>query len=393
MMNEQQSRIVEHIASSTSETVLSPKRIKEYASDIGLEDKHAYSLVRAAEKVGHGRYDISMFLASSNDTDTQYQQSPKMTSVSSVVNEDVYVPTKDKYFVKWGHFKDIFQIVKSMEFYPTFITGLSGNGKTMMVEQACARAEREYIRVQITPETDEDDLIGGFRLIDGETIFSKGPVIKAMERGAILLIDEIDRGSNKLMCLQGVLEGKPIMIKKTGEMVNPARGFNVITTANTKGQGSEDGRFVSATIIDDAFLERFIITVEQPYPGIGTERRIVNKHMEKFGCSDENFTEMLVNWADTIRKTYNDGGVDEQISTRRLCHIVQTFSIFNDRKKAVSLCVNRFDEDTKDAFLDLYDKVDATVGDPSNPVGDGSTDDYGVSFEGILDSALTGNNS
>ena len=392
-MNEQQSRIVEHIASSTSETVLSPKRIKEYASDIGLEDRHAYSLVRAAEKVGRGRYDISMFLASSNDTDTQYQQSPKMTSVSSVVNEDVYVPTKDKYFVKWGHFKDIFQIVKSMEFYPTFITGLSGNGKTMMVEQACARAEREYIRVQITPETDEDDLIGGFRLIDGDTVFSKGPVIKAMERGAILLVDEIDRGSNKLMCLQGVLEGKPIMIKKTGEMVNPARGFNVITTANTKGQGSEDGRFVSATIIDDAFLERFIITVEQPYPGIGTERRIVNKHMEKFGCSDENFTEMLVNWADTIRKTYNDGGVDEQISTRRLCHIVQTFSIFNDRKKAVSLCVNRFDEDTKEAFLDLYDKVDATIGDPSNPVGDGSADDHGISFDDILDSALTNNNS
>ena len=393
MMKEERAKIAEHIASSTNDTVFSPDTIKKYAKEIGLEDRHALSLVRASEKISRGQYDISMFLAADNGNAAERQVSPKMTSVSSTVNEGVYVPTKDDHFVKWGHFKDIHQIIKSGEFYPTFITGLSGNGKTMMVEQACARAEREYIRVQITPETDEDDLIGGFRLVDGETVFSKGPVIKAMERGAIILIDEIDRGSNKLMCLQGVLEGKPIMIKKTGEMVNPARGFNVIATANTKGQGSEDGRFVSATIIDDAFLERFIITVEQPYPGIGTERRIVNKHMEKFGCSDENFTEMLVTWADTIRKTYNDGGVDEQISTRRLCHIVQTFSIFNDRKKAVSLCVNRFDEDTKEAFLDLYDKVDATVGDPSNPAGDGSTDDYGVSFEGILDSALTGNNS
>ena len=398
-MTNLQAQLINHITNSTDSEVLTPKQIRSYASEAGLERRIADQIIRSADRVGRGEYSISMFLASDRSKEMYEQNQQEATpmepsrSVNSVSNNEVYVPTRDTHFVRWGNFKDIEMIIKSREFYPTFITGLSGNGKTMMVEQACAKNDRQYVRVQITPETDEDDLLGGFRLIDGETVFQKGPVVKAMESGAILLIDEIDRGSNKIMCLQGVLEGKPVMIKKTGEMVNPARGFNVIATANTKGQGSEDGRFVSATIIDDAFLERFIITVEQPYPSIGTERRIVNKHMEKFGCSDENFTEMLVNWADTIRKTYNDGGVDEQISTRRLCHIVQTFSIFNDRKKAVSLCVNRFDEDTKEAFLDLYDKVDATVGDPSNPAGDGSTDDYGVSFEGILDSALTDNNS
>jgi len=246
-------------------------------------------------------------------------------------------------------------------FYPTFVTGLSGNGKTFMIEQACAQAGREYVRVQISPETDEDDLIGGFRLIQGETVFQKGPVIKAMEQGAILLIDEIDRGTNKIMALQGVLEGKPVLIKKTGEVVKPAKGFNVIATANTKGKGSEDGRFAAATIIDEAFLERFTITVEQTFPQINTETKILTKHMEKFSCVDEEFATYLVNWADAIRKTYEDDGVDEVISTRRLCHIVQTFSIFKDKMKAVELCINRFDEDTKEAFLDLYSKVDVNV--------------------------------
>jgi len=394
MMNGLQTHLMRHITDSGSDvlnTPMSPRDLKAYADELGIEHKHVYSLLRKAPKVGRGQYDLQMFLAADRSTpeDTApVDPAPKMASVSSIVNDEVYVPSKDEYFIRWGNFKDVETIVKSREFYPTFITGLSGNGKTVMVEQACARANREYIRVQITPETDEDDLIGGFRLIDGETVFQKGPVVKAMERGAILLVDEIDRGSNKIMCLQGVLEGKPVMIKKTGEMVKPSNGFNVISTANTKGQGSEDGRFVAATIIDEAFLERFIVTMEQPYPGIGTERRIINKHMEKFGCSDSSFTEILVNWADTIRKTYEDGGVDEQISTRRLCHIVQTFSIFKDRKKAVQLCVNRFDDDTKEAFIDLYSKVDGTVGDPANSAGDGNTDDYGVSFDDMLDSAL-----
>ena len=244
-------------------------------------------------------------------------------------------------------------------FYPTFITGLSGNGKTMMVEQACAKAGRQYVRVQITPETDEDDLIGGFRLINGETVFFKGPVVHAMEAGAILLIDEIDRASNKLMCLQGVLEGKPVLLKKTGEVVKPAPGFNVIATANTKGKGSEDGRFTAAMIIDDAFLERFTITMEQPFPTLNIEKKIVVKHMEKFGSVDKEYADKLCVWAEVIRKTFEDDGVDEVVSTRRLCHIAQTFAIFNDRVKAIELCISRFDSDTKAAFIDLYTKVDA----------------------------------
>jgi len=235
----------------------------------------------------------------------------------------------------------------------------------MMVEQAAAEANREFIRVQITPDTDEDDLIGGFRLVNGETVFSKGPVIKAMEAGAILLVDEIDRGSNKLMALQGVLEGKPVLIKKTGELVSPAHGFNIIATSNTKGKGSEDGRFIAATIIDEAFLERFTITMEQPYPVAAVEKKIVIKHMELYGSVDNDFAENLTKWSGAIRKTFEDGGVDEIISTRRLCHIAQTFSIFKDRKKAIELCVARFDDDTRAAFVDLYSKIDAAANAPS----------------------------
>jgi len=283
--------------------------------------------------------------------------------VQSTSSDEVYVPAKDSTFVKWGYFKDVKQIIDSGMFFPMYVAGLSGNGKTMMIEQACANAKREYVRVQITPETDEDDLIGGFRLLNGETVFAKGPVIKAMEAGAILLIDEIDRGSNKLMCLQGVLEGKPVLIKKTGEVVQPAPGFNVIATANTKGQGDEAGRFIAATIIDEAFLERFNVTLEQPYPTIKVEKRIVVNHMEKFGADDTEFAEKLVNWGQAIRKTFEDGGVDDIISTRRLCHIVQTFSIFNDKMKSIELCVNRFDPDTRAAFIDLYEKIDGDVTD------------------------------
>ena len=282
-------------------------------------------------------------------------------AVNSILNTDTYIPNVDPTYIRWGEFTDISLVVKSKAFYPIFISGLSGNGKTMMVEQACAHADREYIRVQISPETDEDDLIGGFRLLNGETVFAKGPVVKAMERGAILLIDEIDRASNKIMCLQGVLEGKPIMIKKTGEIIRPAPGFNVIATANTKGKGSEDGRFVSASVIDEAFLERFVCTIEQPYPPLTTERKIVMKHMEKFNKVDDSFADHLVTWSEVIRKTFADGGVDEVISTRRLCHIVHTFSIFNDRLKAINMCISRFDTDTRIAFADLYSKIDASV--------------------------------
>jgi hypothetical protein len=278
--------------------------------------------------------------------------------MQSIVSEEKNFASVDPTFIAWGAFHDIVKIIKSNMFYPTYISGLSGNGKTFMVEQACAKVKKEFIRVQINPETDEDDLLGGFRLINGETVFAKGPVLKAMENGAILLLDEIDRATNKIMCLQGILEGKPVLVKKTGEIVKPAEGFNVIATANTKGKGSEDGRFTAASIIDEAFLERFTISVDQQFPGMGTEKKIVLKHMEKFGATDDDFADKLVIWADIIRKTFYDDGVDEVISTRRLCHIVQTFSIFNKRDKAIDLCISRFDDDTKSAFLDLYTKVD-----------------------------------
>lgn len=281
--------------------------------------------------------------------------------------DEVFVPKSDSCYIPWGNYTDVVSIIKSRQFYPTFITGLSGNGKTMMVEQACAKLKREYIRVQITPETDEDDLLGGFRLVNGETVFSYGPVVKAMRRGAILLIDEIDRGSNKLMCLQSVLEGKPLLLKKTGELVAPQDGFNIIATANTKGKGSDDGRFTAATILDEAFLERFVDTIEQNYPPARTEMKIVLKHMDKYGKVDEEFADRLITWAEIIRKTFADGGVDEVITTRRLCHITQIFSIFDDRLKSINRGIARFDEETRAAFTDLYTKVDAkaTSSDPN----------------------------
>jgi hypothetical protein len=353
-----------------------PNQVIEAAAEVGVAETGIYKEMQSFPKVRRGVYDMSGVL-------TPFKAKANVVEnigVSSVSNDEIYIPEQDKTFVQWGNFSDVFKIVKSQMFYPTFITGLSGNGKTFMVEQACAKAGREYVRVQISPETDEDDLIGGFRLLNGETVFQKGPVIKAMEAGAILLIDEIDRGTNKIMCLQGVLEGKPVLIKKTGEVITPKTGFNVLATANTKGKGSDDGRFTAATILDEAFLERFTITIEQDYPAPMTEKKIIMKHMEKFEAIDEEFKDLLVGWADTIRQTFKDGGVDEVISTRRLCHIVQTFSIFGKRDKAVSLCINRFDEDTKEAFLDLYTKVDATVTGVGEYPNDTSTTEFEVPY-------------
>jgi MoxR-like ATPase len=352
------------------QTEFYPKTVTAIAEDLGIKSGEAYKYTTSFPKVRRGLYNLEAAVIPFRRTEEE-ATAPKMSAaVSSISNDEVFVPDSDPTYVPWGNYKDIESIIRSGVFYPTYVTGLSGNGKTFMIEQACARLNREYVRVQITPETDEDDLIGGFRLINGETVFAKGPVIKAMEAGAILLIDEIDRGSNKIMALQGVLEGKPVMIKKTGQVVKPKAGFNVIATANTKGKGSEDGRFIAATIIDEAFLERFTITVEQPYPTAATERKILNKHMDKFGVNDTDYTEKLVTWAETIRKTYEDGGVEEIVSTRRLCHIVQSFAIFKDKMKAIQLCVNRFDEDTKEAFLDLYTKVDATVEAPQKSIDD-----------------------
>jgi len=273
------------------------------------------------------------------------------------------VPDKDETYVPFGFFRDLESIIKSKQFYPLFITGLTGNGKTTMVEQVCAKLKREVIRVNVSIETDEDDLVGGSTLIDGNVTFREGPVITAMRRGAILLIDEIDRGSNKLMCIQGILEGKPYFIKKTGEVVSGAPGFNVVATANTKGRGTDDGKYIAAQILDEAFLERFPVTVEQEYPTSVIEKKIIINNMEALECADEDFADKLVNWAEIIRKTFTEGAIDEIVSTRRLVHIVKAYSVFKDRQKAINLCINRFDSDTKAAFLDLYQKMDLPPGE------------------------------
>ena len=286
------------------------------------------------------------------------------TTVNLVMGSDIQnlVPSPFEGFVSWGHHSTIKQVVKSGMFYPIFVTGLSGNGKTLMIEQVHAELKKELIRVNITIETDEDDLLGGFRLVNGETKFVPGPVIEAMQRGCTLLLDECDLGSNKLMCLQPVLEGKGVYLKKVNKWVTPKNGFNVMATANTKGKGSEDGRFIGTNILNEAFLERFAVTIEQPYASNSVEKKIVLGSMKKYGGSvDEKFATNLVQWSEVIRKTFYDGGIDEVISTRRLDHIVKAFAIFKDKMKSIELCVARFDEDTKVSFLDLYSKIDAGV--------------------------------
>ena len=296
-------------------------------------------------KVGRGKWNLTI----QEKLEQTYQAPAAIPSL-----EQNLIPEKDDSFVKFGNYGDIRKIIQSKLFYPTFITGLSGNGKTFSVEQACAQLGRELIRVNITIETDEDDLIGGFRLVNGETVWHNGPVIEALERGAILLLDEIDLASNKILCLQSVLEGKGVFLKKIGKFVQPTAGFNVIATANTKGKGSDDGRFIGTNVLNEAFLERFPVTFEQEYPTVSIETKILNKL-----CDDENFCKRLADWADIIRKTFYDGGIEEIISTRRLVHIIKAFNIFGDKAKAIQVCVNRFDDETKQAFLELYDKVDA----------------------------------
>ena len=297
-------------------------------------------------KVSRGKWDLEVTSETIQDLEESY-------NVPSVEKQNL-IPNKNDSFVKFGNFNDIKKIISSGLFYPTFITGLSGNGKTFSVEQACAQLGRELIRVNITIETDEDDLIGGFRLVNGETVWHNGPVIEALQRGAILLLDEIDLASNKILCLQSILEGKGVFLKKVGQYINPSKGFNVFATANTKGKGSDDGRFIGTNVLNEAFLERFPVTFEQEYPSASIETKILNKL-----CGDVNFCKRLADWADIIRKTFYDGGIEEIISTRRLVHIVQAYSIFGDKAKAIEVCVNRFDDDTKQAFMELYDKVDA----------------------------------
>ena len=290
---------------------------------------------------------------------TSVQMAP--SAIGVMEEQDSYIPEKFEGYVPWGNFNMVKQVIKSRMFYPLFVTGLSGNGKTLMVKEVCSRLNREYVRANITIETDEDDLIGGFRLLNGETVWHDGPVVTAMKRGAILLLDEVDLASNKIMCLQPVLEGSSIYLKKIGKWVHPTPGFNVIATANTKGQGSDDGRFIGTNIMNESFLERFPVTVEQTYPTNKIEENILVNELAKRDKVDNAFVENLVKWADVIRKTFFEGGVDEIISTRRLVHIVNAFGIFEDKVKSISMCISRFDAETRDSFLDLYTKVDSGV--------------------------------
>jgi len=305
-------------------------------------------------KVSRGKWNLTV----QEKLEQTYQAPAALPSV-----EQNLIPEKDNTFVKFGNFGDLRKIIQSRLFYPTFITGLSGNGKTFSIEQACAQLDRELIRVNITIETDEDDLIGGFRLVNGETVWHNGPVVEALQRGAVLLLDEIDLASNKILCLQSILEGKGVFLKKIGKYITPAEGFNVFATANTKGKGSDDGRFIGTNVLNEAFLERFPVTFEQEYPTAANEYKILYKVACSIGAftapSDLDFLKRLCDWADIIRKTFYDGGIEEIISTRRLVHIVRAYSIFNDKAKAIQVCVNRFDDETKQAFLELYDKVDA----------------------------------
>ena len=304
-------------------------------------------------KTSRGRWNLEVTQEKVQEIERSYTAPAALPAV-----EQNLIPDKDDTFVKFGNFNDIKKIIQSRIFYPTFITGLSGNGKTFSIEQACAQLGRELIRVNITIETDEDDLIGGFRLVNGETAWHNGPVIEALERGAILLLDEIDLASNKILCLQSVLEGKGVFLKKIGKFVKPTAGFNVFATANTKGKGSDDGRFIGTNVLNEAFLERFPVTFEQSYPSPTVEQKILEGIALDLGVEDREFCKRLVDWGDIIRKTFYDGGIEEIISTRRLVHIVRAYSIFGDKAKAIQVCVNRFDDETKQAFLELYDKVD-----------------------------------
>ena len=348
--------------------VLSKQNVRDASAKAGVPKAGWFM---KAHKVGYNQFQLPS--ESQGVVQTNVVSEPEAQTTVNLVATNMesqnLVPSPFEGFVPWGHHSTIKQIVKSGLFYPVFVTGLSGNGKTLMIEQIHAEMKKELIRVNITIETDEDDLLGGFRLVSGETKFVPGPVIEAMERGCTLLLDECDLGSNKLMALQPVLEGKGVYLKKVNKWVTPKNGFNVMATANTKGKGSDDGRFIGTNILNEAFLERFAITIEQPYATTAVEKKIVLGSMQKYGKVDEDFATTLVTWAEVIRKTFYDGGIDELISTRRLDHIVKAFAIFSDKMKAIELCIARFDDETKESFKDLYTKVDAGI-DPNAPTDD-----------------------
>jgi len=373
MLNAKQKEFVDYAVQKFGTDELTVAQLKEANKKFGNKYAPQWLIKNADYKVGKSMFKLPVEgdVANTNSVPTVSEvKMPKVEKApeTQTVTEAAYVvssltgdivPKKDPVFVSFGNYPDVKSIIKSKMFYPVFITGLSGNGKTMGVTQACAENKRELIRVNITIETDEDDLLGGYRLKDGQTVWQNGPVIEAMERGAVLLLDEIDLASNKIMCLQPILEGSGVFVKKINRFVKPADGFNVVATANTKGQGSDDGKFIGTNVLNEAFLERFPITFEQQYPTAKIEEKILVKTLEKTGKKDDEFCNKLVTWADVIRKTYYDGGVDEIISTRRLVHIIQAFAIFGQKMKAIEVCTNRFDNDTKNSFMELYTKVDS----------------------------------
>ena len=364
MLNTKQQEFVDYAVKKFGTNELTVSQLKDANKHFGCKYAPQWLIKNGDYKIGKSLFKLptenDVVKTTSGETEKVLPTETKNEAafvVSSLVGD--IIPKKDSVFVSFGNYPDLKSIVKSNMFYPVFITGLSGNGKTMGVTQACAEAKKELIRVNITIETDEDDLLGGYRLKDGQTVWQNGPVIEAMERGALLLLDEIDLASNKIMCLQPILEGSGIYVKKINKFVKPKNGFNVIATANTKGQGSDDGKFIGTNVLNEAFLERFPITFEQKYPTAKVEEKILVNTLAKSGKKDSDFCKKLVTWADVIRKTYFDGGVDEIISTRRLVHIIQAYAIFKNKMKAIEVCTNRFDDDTKNSFTELYTKVDA----------------------------------
>ena len=375
MLNTKQQEFVDYAVKKFGTNELSVAQLKDANKHFGCKYAPQWLIKNADYKIGKSMFKLPTEAGDVSTTKISNVKSGEAEKVlttkaaeTETVSEAAYVvssltgdivPKKDPVFVSFGNYPDVKSIIKSKMFYPVFITGLSGNGKTMGVTQACAENKRELIRVNITIETDEDDLLGGYRLKDGQTVWQNGPVIEAMERGAVLLLDEIDLASNKIMCLQPILEGSGVYVKKINKFVKPKIGFNVIATANTKGQGSDDGKFIGTNVLNEAFLERFPVTFEQQYPSAKIEEKIVAQKLASAGKRDEKFAHNLVTWADVIRKTYNDGGVDEIISTRRLVHIAEAYGIFKNKMKAIAVCTNRFDDDTKTSFTDLYTKVDS----------------------------------
>jgi len=368
MLNEKQKDFVTHALKLYGKAELTISELNAANKEFGCSYAPQWLTKNKHYKIGRGLFKLPNIDDKVVDKKEVVSKPKVVEEKDNKVNEAAYivssltgdiVPKKESTFVSFGNQPDLKSIIKSGMFYPVFITGLSGNGKTLGVTQACAENRRELIRVNVTIETDEDDLLGGYRLREGQTVWQNGPVIEAMERGAMLLLDEIDLASNKIMCLQPILEGSGIFVKKINKYIKPLKGFNVIATANTKGQGSEDGKFIGTNVLNEAFLERFPITFEQKYPSVKIEEKILIKNLEKSGKKNKDFCQKLVTWADVIRKTYFDGGVDEIISTRRLVHIIQAYTIFNDKQKAIEVCTNRFDDDTKNSFVELYGKVDA----------------------------------